>query len=172
MLGSDFIPRSPTAVADLGLLGLLSIARSHRPALTTQSPRRWMSFLPNLRKKSLVRARSTPVCSNLAFGLVPGNCLLAFCALLSSGLATQSSPSPPAAMGQGTATVHTPLPSPTVDAVRRPVCGPPPPPLSSSHSSRPVRTAAARIVVSSCPVQTVPRYTARCPPAACASSCP
>jgi hypothetical protein len=41
--------------------------------------------------------------------------------------------------------------------------------LSSSHSSHPVRTTAARTVVNSCPAK---RYTARCPPAACVTSCP
>ena len=38
MLGSDLMPRSITAVTDLGLLGLQSTRRSHRPAIETQSP--------------------------------------------------------------------------------------------------------------------------------------
>src|SRR4029077_15438301 len=68
------------------------------------------------------------------------------------------------------AAVRTLLHSPTAGAVKRPASGPPLPPLSSSHSSPPVRRAAAHTVVGPCPVQTAPRYTARFPPAACAPS--
>src|SRR6266849_9886200 len=66
------------------------------------------------------------------------------------------------------AAARTPLHSPTAGVARRPTSRPPLPPLSSSHSSHHARRAAAHIVVSPCPVQTAPRYTARSPPAACA----
>jgi hypothetical protein len=65
-LGSDLIPRSITAVMNLGLLGLPSIARSlYRPALTTQSPEQGggCRCLPNLLDRiwfSLHQLRSCP----------------------------------------------------------------------------------------------------------------
>src|SRR5262252_10413002 len=70
------------------------------------------------------------------------------------------------------ATAHTPLPSPRVGAVTQPACGPPPLRLASWHSFHPVGTAAVRICASPCPVQTAPRYTARCPLATSAPSNP
>src|SRR5580704_19213180 len=68
------------------------------------------------------------------------------------------------------AAARTLLHSPTAGVVRRPVSGPPLPLLSSSHSSHHAHRAATHTVVGPCPVQTVPRYTARFPPAACAPS--
>src|ERR1700732_4093342 len=68
------------------------------------------------------------------------------------------------------AAARTPLHSPTAGVVRRPASGLPLPPLSSSPSSHHARRAATHIVVSPCPVQTAPRYSARSPPAACAPS--
>src|SRR5436190_24375943 len=68
------------------------------------------------------------------------------------------------------AAAHILLHSPKGSAVRRRASGPPLPPLSSSHSSRHARRVAAHIVVSPCPVQMAPKYSARSPPAAGASS--
>src|SRR5580704_2856065 len=59
---------------------------------------------------------------------------------------------------------RTPLHSPTAGVVRRPASGPPLPLLASSHSSHHAHRAATHTVVGPCPVQTVPRYTARFPP--------
>src|SRR5216683_3834154 len=122
--------------------------------------------------KPLVPAPSTPVCSLILSSetnrLESSSRFRRL--LLPPGPATQ----PPPALSPlpwHCAAAHIPLHSPRGSAVRRPASGPPLPPLSSSHSSHPVRRAAAHIVVSPCPVRTAPGYTARSPPAAYAPSC-
>src|SRR6516164_5487754 len=61
---------------------------------------------------------------------------------------------------------HRPRQSPKVDAARPPASALPLPRLSSLRSFHHARTAAARIVVGRCRVQTVPRYSAHSPPTA------
>src|SRR5580692_11305588 len=152
---------------NLGLLGLPSNERSYGPAHDTQSPEQGDGCrrLPNLLDRiwfSLHQLRSCPP-KQIAWRL--------------SSRLRPLSPSPwPARLPPRSvptsrcAAARTPLHSPTAGVVRRPASGPPLPPLSSSHSSHHARRAATHIVVSPCPVQTAPRYSARSPPAACAPS--
>src|SRR5215471_7051617 len=78
-------------------------------------------------------------------------------------------PSPPMRRSRA---AHRPRHSPKVDVARPPASALPLPRPSSSRSFPHARTAPAPNVVSRCRVQTVPRYTVRSPPTACAASCP